>query len=163
GYSIRYGTVSSRTQMLIIGRLSTTSIRLPIHIDAMRPQNRPGFDVITCGPGWMLWIVIAPTIIAITAFSGIPSVSSGMNDVCAPALLADSGPATPWIAPLPNCDGSLASFFSIVYEANDDSIAPPPGRTPRTEPRPVPRNTAGQAALNCSFVIQSPFTLLVTS
>ena len=37
-------------------------------------------------------MVIAPTISAITAFSGMPSVSSGMNEVCAPALLADSGP-----------------------------------------------------------------------
>ena len=97
----------------------------------------------------MLWIVIAPTIIAITAFSGMPSVSSGMNDVCAPALLADSGPATPWIAPLPNCDGSLAIFFSIVYDANDDSIAPPPGSTPSTDPSAVPRSTAGAASLNC--------------
>ncbi len=98
--------------MPIIGRLRTTSIRLPTHIDAIRPQNNPGLLVITCGPGWMLWMVIAPTIIAITAFSGMPSVRSGMNDVCAPALFADSGPATPWIAPLPNCDGSLATFFS---------------------------------------------------
>ena len=100
--------------MPISGRFSTTSIRLPIHIDAISPQNNPGLDVITCGPGWMLWMVIAPTIIAITAFSGIPSVSSGMNDVCAPALFAASGPATPWIAPLPKIDGSLAIFFSIV-------------------------------------------------
>ena len=59
-------------------------------------------------------MVIAPTISAITALGGMPSVSSGMNDVCAPALLADSGPATPWIAPLPNRSGSLAIFFSSV-------------------------------------------------
>ena len=31
---------------------------------------------------------MAPTISAITAFGGMPSVSSGMNEVCAPALLA---------------------------------------------------------------------------
>src|SRR5664279_73764 len=122
--------------MPISGRLRMTSIALPTHIDAISPQNRPGLDVITCGPGWMLWIVIAPTIIAITAFSGMPRVSSGMNDVCAPALLADSGPATPWIAPLPNWDGSLAIFFSTEYEAKEDSIAPPPGRIPRMEPKP---------------------------
>src|SRR3989442_5031823 len=102
--------------MPINGRLSTTSIRLPIHIDAINPQNRLGLFVMTCGPGWMLWIVIAPTIIAITAFSGIPSVSSGMNDVCAPALLADSGPATPWISPLPDCEGCLASLLSDAYD-----------------------------------------------
>ena len=52
------------------------------------PQNRVGFLVITCGPGMMPWMVMAPTISAITAFGGMPSVSSGMNEVCAPALLA---------------------------------------------------------------------------
>ena len=81
---------------------------------AIRPQKSCGFAVITCGPGWMPWIIIAPTISAITALGGMPSVSSGMNEVCAPALLALSGPATPSIAPLPNCDGSFAIFFSSV-------------------------------------------------
>ncbi len=33
---------------------------------------------------------------------GRPSVSNGMNDVCAAALLADSGPATPAMAPVPS-------------------------------------------------------------
>jgi hypothetical protein len=32
----------------------------------------------------------------------MPSVSSGMNEVCAAALLALSGAATPSIAPRPN-------------------------------------------------------------
>ena len=100
--------------MPIIGRFSTTSIRLPSHMLAISPQNSCGFDVITCGPGWMLWIVIAPTISAITAFGGMPSVSSGMKDVCEPALFALSGAATPRISPLPNCDASLAIFFSTV-------------------------------------------------
>ena len=49
----------------------------------------------------MPWMIIAPIISAITGFDGMPSVSIGMNEVCAPALLADSGPATPSIAPLP--------------------------------------------------------------
>ena len=65
------------------------------------PQKRSGFLVITCGPGMMPWIVMAPTIRAMTAFGGMPSVRSGMKDVCAPALLAASGPATPSIAPAP--------------------------------------------------------------
>src|SRR5438067_13573066 len=108
--------------MPIIGRLSTTSIKLPTHIEAINPQNSDGFDVITCGPGWMLWIVIAPTMSAITAFSGMPRVSSGMNDDCAPALFADSGPATPWMAPRPNSLGSSATFFSTAYDADDESI-----------------------------------------
>jgi hypothetical protein len=76
------------------------------------PQNNAGRPVMTCGPGMMPWMVIAPTISAITAFGGMPSVSNGMNAVCAPALLAASGAATPSIAPFPKRDGSFASFFS---------------------------------------------------
>ena len=81
---------------------------------AIIPQNSSGRSVITCGPGWMPWMIIAPTIRAITAFDGMPSVSSGMNEVCAPALFADSGAATPSMAPLPKRDGSLARRFSII-------------------------------------------------
>ena len=71
-----------------------TSIRLPIHIEATSSQNRSGLRSMTCGPGTMPWIIIAPTISAMTAFGGRPSVRSGMNEVCAPALLAHSCPAT---------------------------------------------------------------------
>ena len=54
GYSIRYGTVSSLIHMPISGRFRIISMALPIHIDAIRPQNNCGLLVITCGPGWML-------------------------------------------------------------------------------------------------------------
>ena len=84
-------------------------------------------------------MIIAPAISAITALDGIPSVSIGMKDVWAPALLADSGPATPSIAPLPNSSGCRDSFFSSEYEANEASIAPPPGKMPRIDPMAVPR------------------------
>ena len=57
---------------------------------------------------------MAPTISAITALGGMPSVSSGMNEVCAAALLALSGAATPSIAPRPNFSGFLEIFFSNV-------------------------------------------------
>ncbi len=96
------------------GRLMTTSIRLPSHIDAIMPQNNSGCLVMTCGPGTMPWMVMAPTMSAITALGGIPSVSSGMNEVCAAALLALSGAATPWMAPRPKRSGCLDSFFSKV-------------------------------------------------
>ena len=105
--------MSSLTHSPTSGRLSTSSIRLPIHIDATSPQNSSGRSVITCGPGAMPWIIIAPTMIAMTVVEGMPRVSSGMNEVCAPALLADSGAATPSIAPLPNCAEFLEIFFSI--------------------------------------------------
>ena len=91
-----------------------TSIRLPSHIDAIMPQNRSGCLVMTCGPGTMPWMVMAPTINAITALGGMPRVSSGMNEVCAAALLALSGAATPSMAPRPKRDGSFATFFSSV-------------------------------------------------
>src|SRR3712207_2002184 len=102
GYRKRYGTFSSLTHMPISGRLRITSIRLPTHIETIRPQNSVGLLVMTCGPGWMLWMVMAPTINAITALGGMPRVSNGMKEVCEAELLADSGAATPSMAPLPN-------------------------------------------------------------
>ena len=81
---------------------------------AIIPQNNSGRSDITCGPGWIPWMIIAPIISAITAFEGMPSVSRGMKEVCAPALLADSGPATPSMAPLPKREGSLARRFSTM-------------------------------------------------
>ena len=45
--------------------------RLPIDMEAIMPQNKSGFRVITCGPGTMPRMVIAPTIKAITALGGI--------------------------------------------------------------------------------------------
>ena len=90
----------------------TTSIRLPIHMLATRPQNRSGLFWMTCGPGTMPWIIIAPTISAMTAFGGMPSVSRGMKLVCAPALLADSGPETACGTPLPKSCGRSEMRFS---------------------------------------------------
>ena len=106
--------MSSFTHMPIIGRLMTTSMRLPIHIEAIMPQNRSGFLVMTSGPGWMPWMIMAPTIRAMTALDGMPSVSIGMNEVCEAALLAASGAATPSTAPLPKISGVLEIFFSSV-------------------------------------------------
>ena len=100
--------------MPIIGRLMTTSIRLPIHIEAIMPQNSSGFLVMTSGPGWMPWMIMAPTISAMTALDGMPSVSIGMNEVWAAALLAASGEATPSTAPLPKISGVFEIFFSSV-------------------------------------------------
>ncbi len=106
--------MSSFTHMPIIGRLSITSRKLPTHIEAIMPQKRSGLAVMICGPGWMPWMIMAPIIRAITGLEGMPSVRRGMNDVCAAALLAASGAATPSMAPLPNRSGVLESFFSSV-------------------------------------------------
>ncbi len=89
---------------------------LPTHMLAIRPQNSSGLAVITCGPGCMPLMVMAPTISAITALGGMPSVSMGMNEVCAPALLALSGPAMPRMLPWPKgtSPGPIFIFFSTV-------------------------------------------------
>src|SRR6478752_6538432 len=100
--------------MPISGRLSTISIALPTHIEAIRPQNRLGLLVMTFGPGVMPWMVMAPIISAITGVDGRPSVSIGMKEVCAAALLADSGEATPSMAPLPNSAVLAEIFFSTL-------------------------------------------------
>ncbi|MCY1376309.1 hypothetical protein D9M69_637890 [compost metagenome] len=61
-------------------------------------------------------MVISPTISAITALGGMPKVSSGMKEVCEPALLAASGAATPRILPWPKgtSPGLSLVFFSMV-------------------------------------------------
>jgi TctA family transporter len=66
------------------------------------------------GPGTIPWMIIAPIISAMTGLAGMPRVSSGMNEVCAPALLALSGPATPAMAPWPNSSGRSETRFSTV-------------------------------------------------
>ncbi len=89
-----------------------TSIALPRNMLAINPQNKSGWREMIIGPGAMPCNVRAPTISAIVALVGIPMVRSGTNEVCAAALLADSGAATPSIAPLPKRDGSRAMRFS---------------------------------------------------
>ena len=83
-------------------------------MEAIRPQNRSGCASTMRGPGWMPWMISAPTISAITALAGMPRVSSGMKEVCAAALLAASGPATPSIAPVPNRCRPLETLRSIM-------------------------------------------------
>jgi len=90
------------------------SIRLPTHMLATMPQNSSGRSEMMAVPGAMPWMSIAPIISAMTGFDGMPSVSSGMKEVCAPALLAASGAATPSTAPLPNSAEKREVFFSKV-------------------------------------------------
>ena len=56
--------------------------------------------------------MLAPIISAIRALGGMPKLSMGMKEACAAALFADSGAATPSIAPLPNRSGAADTFFS---------------------------------------------------
>src|SRR5690606_8690180 len=151
--------LSSRAEMPTGGRLRITSIAFPIHMDATRPQNSSGLEVITWGPGWMLWMIMAPTISASTALGGRPSVSMGMKAVCEPELFADSGEATPRMFPSPNrtSPGFSFLFFSTAYAANEDRVAPPPGRTPRNVPISEPRTMAGLIHFHsCLLEYRSP-------
>ena len=116
----------------------------------------------TLGPGVMPWMMKAPTSSAITGCAGRPSDSSGMNDVCAAALLADSGAATPSMTPVPNFFGSFERFFSTEYDVKLASTCPPPGSTPRTEPSAVPRRTGIRMRRKSSLLSQRPSTFLVT-
>jgi hypothetical protein len=96
--------------------------------------------VATFGPGTMPWMIIAPIISAMTGLDRIPSVSSGMNEVCAPALFADSGPATPSIAPLPNSSGVFRdAFFHRVGGEGGENGAAAGQNAERSSPSAVPR------------------------
>ena len=56
----------------------------------------------------------APSSMAMTALAGMPRVSRGMKAPPVAALLADSGPATPSMAPVPNFSGCLETLFSTA-------------------------------------------------
>ena len=163
GYSVWNGTRRRRIQIPIMGRLRTSSIMLPIHMLATTPQNRSGYLVRTCGPGDMPWICRAPSMSAMAAPAGIPSVNIGMKCVRAAALFAASGPATPSIAPCPKRLGSFASWRSIAYEANELRSGPVPGKIPRNPPSAVPRSTGFHDSFRSFRVGNRPVTLAMAS
>ncbi len=96
---------------------------------------------------------------ASTTLDGIPSVRRGIKEVCAAALLADSGAATPFMLPFPKLSGFLDIFFSNIYEEKEASTAPPPGRIPRRHPDRVPLRTAGIQVMNSFLLSMNPVSL----
>ena len=66
------------------------------------------------GPGWIPLMMKAPIISAITAFSGMPMLMSGMKLVRAAASSAAACPATPSMAPLPISCLYLLTLRSIA-------------------------------------------------
>jgi hypothetical protein len=102
----------------------------PTYMLATTPQKRSGRWVMKSGPGWMPWMTSAPRRSAVTALPGMPSDSSGIMLPPTAALLADSGPATPSIAPLPKREGSRATRRSTAYDMNAAVTGPPPGTSP---------------------------------
>ena len=100
-----YGTRRNCTHRPISGRLRISSMTLPTYMLAMTPQKTSGCCVISIGPGCTSWMTSAPSRSAVTALLGMPSDSIGIIAPATAELFADSGPATPSIAPLPNLEG----------------------------------------------------------
>ena len=110
------------------------------------------------GPGAIPCTIMAPIISAISAFGGIPKLNIGMKLACAAALFADSGAATPSIAPLPKRSGVLETFFSRLYAEKAAMVGPPPGKIPNTVPMAVPRTMAPNELLRSARLGHSPVT-----
>ena len=93
------------------GRLSTSSITLPMYRLAISAQTSVGCVWNSSGPGCRPYCWNAASRIAAVAEVGRPSVSSGTSTPAADALFAASGPATPSIAPWPNSSGCLRQLL----------------------------------------------------
>ena len=87
------------------GRLRINKITLPTYIEAMKPQKSRGSCWISSGPGVTPCTIMAASSSAATGTPGTPSASIGTKAPEVAALFADSGPATPATAPLPNSSG----------------------------------------------------------
>ena len=64
------------------------------------------------GPGWMPWIVIAPSITAVTASPGMPNAMIVTSEPATLALLDDSEAMMPSGIPVPNFSGRRENFFA---------------------------------------------------
>src|SRR5262247_1781095 len=94
---------------------------------------------------------------------GTPNASMGTKAPEVAELLADSGPATPSIAPCPKRSGYLESRRSTAYETKDAMMCAEPGmmpiKKPRTVPRPMGQSEArhssrdGKSSFNRGFLI----------
>ncbi|MNC94656.1 hypothetical protein D3C83_115640 [compost metagenome] len=80
---------------------------------ATNPQNSSGCSWISIGPGRMPCTMMAAIITAVTGLVGMPSAIIGTNAPVAAALFADSGPATPSMAPLPKRSGCFETRRSM--------------------------------------------------
>ena len=101
---------------------------------AMTPQNRLGFRVITSGPGTMPWMVIAPTISAITAFGRDPQGEQGDERGLRPGVVRRLGPGHA-------LDGPSAEAARVAGELLLQRVG---GERP--EHRPVPGEDAQHRA-----------------
>src|SRR5882672_8450197 len=79
--------------------LRISSMALATYWEAISPQTKSGFFSNRSGPGRNPHIMSPPSITAVVAEPGMPSVSIGTMAPAEAALFADSGPATPSMAP----------------------------------------------------------------
>jgi len=139
GYRSGYGTRRRFTKSPTSGRFRISSTTLPTYIEAMNPQKSSGCCLISSGPGDTPCTIIAASITAGIGPEGTPSASMGTKAPDVAELLADSGPATPATAPLPNSSGRLASRRSTAYETKLEMMWAEPGMMPIRKPSTVPR------------------------
>ena len=76
-----------------------------VHAGDHPPEELRVLSLIIMGPGVTPWMSKAPSRIAVGGAKGMPKTKSGIKADWQAALLADSGPATPSIAPCPNSSG----------------------------------------------------------
>ena len=75
---------------------------------------------------------------AIGGAKGNPNVNNGTIAAELAALLADSGPATPSTAPLPNSSGLLLTFFQLHRTRTSKLQQPAQGLNHTGNPRNFP-------------------------
>src|SRR6266850_5546114 len=142
GYSTNPGVRSTCAKSGTSGRLSTSSMTLPMYMLATRPQKSDGFSEMKSGPGLNPHSTSAASSTAVVPEPGIPSVSKGTRAPPVSELFAPSGAATPSTAPLPNSCGRRDTAFSTPYEMNDAMVEPAPGSTPIRKPSTEPLTKA---------------------
>ena len=64
------------------------------------------------GPGWMPWMIMAPSITAVTASPGMPKAMIVTSDPATLALLAASEAMIPSGIPVPNFSGCRENFLA---------------------------------------------------
>src|SRR6185503_5004892 len=137
GYSTGYGTRRRFTKRPTSGRFKIKRMTLPTYIEAMKPQKSLGSFLISSGPGVTPWTIMAASSRAATGAPGTPRASIGTKAPEVAALLADSGPATPATAPLPNSSGCFESLRSTAYDTNVEITWAEPGMMPMKNPSTV--------------------------
>ena len=113
-YRYGRGICSSFAHTGASGRLSTSSSTRPMNRLAISVQTSSASFSNSSGPGWMPNCWNAASITAAIAVVGSPRVSMVARVPADDALAADSGPATPSIAPLPNSSRCRESRRSVT-------------------------------------------------